>query len=119
MKKVILGLLLIAASTQVKAQQLVKPTTPDLKLNDGLQNVFKPQAAPSPKSLLLQPSTTNLAPLTVNTNNIVVNDRMPVVKVSGTDRMPVVVPGHPNTKYTMLIKKVEINTTPATVAPQP
>lgn len=115
MKRIILGLLLITASIQVKAQQSLQ-TTPDLKLNNGLQNLFKPQATPSPKSLLLQPVNTKPA----NSNNIIVYSKMPVVKVSGTDRMPVAVLGSdPNTKYTMLIKKVEINSTPTTATPQP
>ncbi len=115
MKRIILGLLLIAASTQLKAQQLLQ-TTPDLKLNNGLQNLFKPEAIPSPKSLLLQPL--NVKP--VNSNNIIVYSKMPVVKVSSTDRMPVAVLGSDmNTKYTMLIKKVEINSTPTTATPQP
>jgi len=113
MKRIILGLLLIAASTQLKAQQLLK-TTPDLKLNNGLQNLFKPEATPSPKSLLLQPL--NVKP--ANSNNIIVYSKMPVVKVSSTDRMPIAVLGSdPNTKYTMLIKKVEIN--PVAPAPNP
>lgn len=38
MKKIAAILLLIAATTQVKAQSL--QTTPDLKLNDGLQKRF-------------------------------------------------------------------------------
>src|ERR1700744_2063814 len=104
MKRIILGLLLIAASTQLKAQQLL-PSAPDLKLNNGLQNLFKPEAIPSLKSLLLQPL--NVKP--VNANNIIVYSKMSVVKVTSTDRMPVAVLGDPNTKYTMLIKKVEIN----------
>ena len=118
MKRIILGLLLIAASTQLKAQQLLQ-TAPDLKLNNGLQNLFKPEATPSPKSLLLQPLNADKLTLPMNSNNIIVYSKMPVVKVASTDRMPIAVLGDPNTKYTMLIKKVEINTTPTTATPQP
>lgn len=114
MKRIILGLLLIAASTQLKAQQLLQ-TTPDLKLNNGLQNLFKPQATPSPKSLLLQPLNVKL----INSNSIIVYSKMPVVKVSSTDYMPVAVLGDANTKYTMLIKKVEINPVAPAQNPQP
>ena len=114
MKRIILGLLLIAASTQLKAQQLLQ-TAPDVKLNNGLQNLFKPETTLSPKSLLLQPLNTKPA----NSNDIIVYSKMPVVKVSSTDRMPVAVLGDPNTKYTMLVKKVEINSTPTTETPQP
>lgn len=115
MKKILLGLLLIAASTQLKAQQLIK-IAPDLKLNNGLQNYFKPQVTPSPQSLLLQPLNTKPA----NSNNIIVYSKMPVVKVSGTDRMPVALLGSdPNTKYTMLIKKVEINPAEYAQTPRP
>jgi len=117
MKKIIVALLLIAASTHVKAQQLT-PLKPDIKLNDGTQNLFKPLPAPSPKDLLLQ-TKTDVQPGLLQANKIVVYSNMPVVKLSSTDRMPVVVSGDPNTKYTMLVKKVEINTTPTTVAPQP
>jgi len=115
MKRIILGLLLIAASTQLKAQQSLQ-TTPDLKLNNGLQNLFKPEATPTPKSLLLQPFNAKPA----NANNIIVYSNMPVVKVTSTDRMPVAVLGSdPNTKYTMLIKKVEINPGEPAQNPQP
>ncbi len=114
MKRILLGLLLIAASTQLKAQQLLQ-TPPDLKLNNGLQNLFKPEVTPSPKSLLLQPLNARPA----NANNIIVYSKMPVVKVSSTDRMPVAVLGDANTKYTMLIKKVEINPFEPAQNPQP
>lgn len=115
MKRIILGLLLIAVSTQLKAQQLLT-TTPDLKLNNGLQNLFKPEAIPSPKSLLLQPMKAKPA----NANNIIVYSKMPAVNVSVTDRMPIAALGSdPNTKYTMLIKKVEINPVGPAQNPQP
>lgn len=113
MKRIISGLLLIVASTQLKAQQSLKPT-PDLKLNNGLQNLFKPETILSPKSMLLQSLSVKPA------NNIIVYSKMPVVKVSGTDRMPVAVLGNdPDTKYTMLIKKVEINPVAPAQNPQP
>jgi hypothetical protein len=118
MKRILLGLLFIAASTQLKAQQLLQ-LKPDVKLSNGLQNYFKPEAAPSPKSLLLQPLNTEKPTQSTNSNNIVVYSKMPVVKVASTDRMPVAVLGDPNTKYTMLVKKVEINPVAPAKDPQP
>ncbi|MFI5158139.1 MAG: hypothetical protein ACHQF4_04695 [Sphingobacteriales bacterium] len=101
MKKILIFSILIAASTQLKAQQLLQ-TTPDLKLNDGLQNVFKPKADPLPQLLLAQPK----ANLTDNPTNIY--SYMPVAKVSSNDKMPVATLTQNGVSYIMLIKKIKV-----------
>lgn len=107
MKRIMLFLLLIAASVQLKAQQT--QLKPDVKpLNNGLINYFKPYGCPSPRALLLQPGNTLNKPAVISLANIAVYSTMPVAKTYNTDRMPVVVPGDPNIKYTMLVKKVDI-----------
>jgi hypothetical protein len=92
MKKIILILLLTAGLQQVKAQQS------QVKLNNFVLNSIQ---QPKPDSLSNKVSA-------INQDNIVVNDHMPVAKTSNTDRMPVVTPGAPRVKYTMLVKKVTI-----------
>ena len=100
MKKIAVFLLLIAASTQLKAQSL--QTMPDLKLNDGLQNAFKPKAYPLPQTLLIQskPDLTN--------NSASVYSYMPVAKVSSTDKMPVATLTQNGVSYTLLVKKEKV-----------
>lgn len=102
MKKIAVVLLLIAASTQLKAQQNLL-TTPNLKLNDGLQNTFKPKADPLQQILLTQPKAD------LENNTAAVYSHMPVAKVLSNDKMPVASLGKDGVKYTMLIKKVIIN----------
>ncbi|WP_179412357.1 hypothetical protein HDF19_03760 [Mucilaginibacter sp. E4BP6] len=100
MKKILVFLLLIAASTQLKAQSL--QTSPDLKLNDGLQNAFKPKADPLPQLLLSQPK----GDLTNNTANVY--SYMPVAKLSSTDKMPVATLARNGVSYTMLVKREKV-----------
>ncbi|WP_461450233.1 hypothetical protein [Mucilaginibacter sp.] len=103
MKKIAVFLLLIAAaSTQLKAQQLL-PAQPNLELNNGLQNAFKPVTPLTPQQLLLQPKVN----VDQSNKGITIYSTMPVAKVSSTDRMPVSVPNS-LMNYTMLIKKVTI-----------
>jgi hypothetical protein len=104
MKRTILVLLLIIGSMPLKAQQPTQ-AKPDTKLNNGLQNSFKPNDWLSPQVLLTQPVKKSVA---INTDNITICSTMPTVKTSNVDRMPIVVPGDPNVHYTMLIKKVDI-----------
>jgi hypothetical protein len=101
MKKIAVFLLLIAASTQLKAQQLLQPQ-PNLKLNDGLQNAFKPATTLTSQQMLIQ------AAQAANNTSLTVYSTMPVVKVSSVDHMPILVPNEQGIKYTMLVKKVEI-----------
>ena len=100
MKKIAVFLLLIAASTQLKAQSL--QTIPDLKLNDGLQNAFKPKTDPLPQLLLSQPKVD----LANNTANIY--SYMPAAKVSSTDKMPVATLTQNGVSYTLLVKKEKV-----------
>ncbi|MHB8206052.1 hypothetical protein [Mucilaginibacter sp.] len=101
MKKIAVFLLLIAASTQLKAQQNLQ-TTPDLKLNDGLQNAFKPKAYPLPQILLIQPK----ADLTVKT--AMIYSYMPIAKASSDDKMPIAQLRKDGVNYTMLVKKIKV-----------
>ena len=95
--------MLIAASTQLKAQSL--KTTPDLKLNDGLQNAFKPATPLTPLQLLIQPKADANQ---MQNNGITIYSTMPVVKTSSVDHMPILVPNEEGVRYTMLVKKVTI-----------
>ena len=99
MKKIAVFLLLIAASTQLKAQSL--QTTLDLKLNDGLQSAFKPSTPLTPQQMLTQPTQT------ANNENIFYST-MPIVKVLGIDHMPILQPGKDGVNYTMLVKKEKV-----------
>ena len=100
MKKTAVFLLLIAASTQVKAQLLLQQS-PNLKLNDGLQNTFKPATPLTPRQMLMQQ-------IKVTNNTIIVYSTMPVAKLSSNDKMPLSAPVQNGVKYTMLEQKVEI-----------
>jgi len=106
MKKTTVFLFLIAASTQLKAQQLLQPQ-PNIKLNDGLQNTFKPATPLTPQQMLIQPKATWDKNLPVDNGGIIYSN-MPVVKVSSLDRMPMLVPGERGVSYTMLIKRVTV-----------
>ena len=99
MKKIAVFLLLIAASTQLKAQSL--QTTLDLKLNDGLQSAFKPSTPLTPQQMLTQPTQTA-------NNETIFYSTMPVVKISGIDHMPILQPGKDGVNYTMLVKKEKV-----------
>ena len=99
MKKIAVLLLLIAASTQLKAQNL--KTIPDLKLNDGLQNAFKPATPLTPQQMLTQSIQTA-------NNETVFYSNMPVVKLSSIDHMPILKPGKDGVNYTMLVKKEKV-----------
>ncbi len=101
--------LLAAGLQQVKAQQLLqaKPLTP---LSGGLGS-FKPETY-SLKTLQ-QPKLDSLIKthlMGLNDNAIVVYDRMPMVKTSNVDRMPIYNPDEIGVKYTMLVKRVKLIT---------
>jgi hypothetical protein len=100
MKKIVVFLLLIAASIQLKAQQLLQ-AQPNLKLNDGLQNPFKPATPLTSQQMLAQP------PQTAN-NETIFYSTMPIVKVSSVDHMPILQLGKNGVNYTMLIKKEKV-----------
>jgi hypothetical protein len=100
MKKIVVFLLLIAASTQLKAQQLLQ-AQPNLKLNDGLQNPFKPATPLTPQQMLAQPTQTA-------NNETIFYSTMPIVKVSSVDHMPILQLGKDGVNYTMLIKKEKV-----------
>ncbi|WP_157682314.1 hypothetical protein [Mucilaginibacter mallensis] len=111
MKKIIMIVLLAAGLNQAKAQQLlqVKPLVP---LSGGLNNYLKPDNAPL-LSPLHQPkldSASKTQFMGLDNNAVIVYDRMPTTNTSNVDRMPIVVPGEPGVKYTMLVEKVRLIT---------
>jgi hypothetical protein len=106
MKKLLLLILVAAGAAQLHAQTL-KPAGPqifvspkslqDLKLNDS--TLLKPLAIPKSNELLaLNLPKANEAEIFYS--------RMPVVKLSGLDKMPVVKPG--NMSYPILIKRIKV-----------
>ena len=117
MKKIVLLVLLAAGFQQLKAQQSALPAKPDLQLSNGLSNsnYFKPGAF---NLLTTKPGVDSTANLSLkDQNNIVVYSNMPVAKISRSniDHMPIYNPAQPGVKYTMLIKKVEVNPAVVTV----
>jgi hypothetical protein len=112
MKKVLLIVLILAGASQLKAQQWqLKPSdsallkSPQLfqHLNPGdsalIKTYFKPQPLQSLK---------NLGTLTQPGNAELFASRMPVIKLSPEDRMPIARLGDPNTHYTLLVKKIKV-----------
>jgi hypothetical protein len=100
MKKIVFFLLLIAASTQLKAQQLLQ-ARPNIKLNDGLQNAFKPATGLTPQQMLTPPTQTA-------NNETIFYSTMPILKASSVDHMPILLPGKDGVNYTMLVKKEKV-----------
>ncbi|MGZ3778338.1 MAG: hypothetical protein ACXVI9_12530 [Mucilaginibacter sp.] len=111
MKNVLLIVLMVAGTSQLKAQQLqTKPLDSallkspqlfqNLKPNDDalLKNYFKVQPNQSLK---------DLGTLTQAVNAIPFGSTMPVAKLTSPEKMPIAKLGDPNTHYTMLIKRVK------------
>lgn len=121
------ALLLIAAvglSVQVKAQQKDNSLKPlvvsplDMKAdssllkqlgkNNNLQFFKMPQVtAPNTQQLLSQ--------IQITPKTITVNDKMPRVNTYNVDHMPIVKTDEPGMKYTMLIKRGDIDSKPMVV----
>ena len=110
MKRILLLLIIIGVSHQLKAQQTLKPTDSlffrapkelkSFKLNDS--TLFK-NFSPLMKSNQLA-SIPNLGD-----DSEFFNSRMPVVKVDAVEKMPVAKLGdNENNHYTMLVKKVKV-----------
>ncbi|HTE01888.1 MAG TPA: hypothetical protein VK668_21510 [Mucilaginibacter sp.] len=110
MKRILLLLLIIAASTQLKAQQLTfKPADSLLfKTPKNWENFkFKQGDSILLKGFSNLQKSNPLAMLQgLKGNKSALYGNMPVAKLQGTDRMPVAKLGDPNTHYTMLIKKI-------------
>jgi hypothetical protein len=111
MKRILGLLLIVAASTQLKAQQLTfKPADSLLfKTPKNLQNFSFKQG----DSILLKdysnlPKSNPLAMLQgLKGNKSALYGNMPVAKLSGKDSMPIAKLGdEPNMHYTMLVKKI-------------
>jgi hypothetical protein len=121
MKRILLVFLLLAGSISLKAQQLLQ-LKPGLKLDNRLQHYFKPDTGLSPKDFLLhggndsQPGDKSLTSTVINGG--IVYSNMPVVKLWGTDHMPIAVPDKPGVKYTMLVKKMTVIDPVVTVSKQ-
>jgi hypothetical protein len=117
MKKTLLFMLIIAGSTQLKAQQsTLKPVDPplfDTPKNNGL-NQFKFDDSNLFKNLQPLNKAGQLALIQGMKGNEIIKQpfysRMPVVKTdNNVDHMPVAKLGtDPNMHYTMLIKKVQV-----------
>lgn len=113
MKKLLIAVVVICCSVQLKAQQLFsKPgesplsglskTFPDLKSNDSIL-AKKSFSLPKTEPLAL------LAQLSKNNSNTeLFYSRTPVVKIDGGSKMPTVKPGDSNMNYTMLVKKYKV-----------
>ena len=110
MKRILGLLLIIAASTQLKAQQLTfKPADSLLFKTPKNWENFKFKAGDSAllKGFSNLPKSNPLAMLQdLKGNKSASYGNMPVAKLSGKDRMPITKLGDPNTHYTMLIKKI-------------
>jgi hypothetical protein len=122
MKKILLLIIVIGFSFQLKAQQLtLKPADSlffktskktdafNFKLDDS--TLFKNF---SPLAKLNQPAAvTNLGG-----NEEIFNSRMPVARVGNVENMPVAKLGdEPNNHYTMMIQKIKVIDPLATVKP--
>jgi hypothetical protein len=112
MKKTLLFIILVAATAQLRAQNIKKgPTNPldqFLKLSPIDTSLSKFIPVLPQKGL-----SKNYNGATLNTKEIVsaVNVyTMPIVKTYSNDRMPIVKTDEPGMKYNMLIKKLSLTT---------
>jgi hypothetical protein len=109
MKTTWLLILIIVSVTQLKAQQLIQPLKPGKTPDNSLYQYFriKPDnnlfniAPVRPKTN--QPQTT-VVPTVKEIMTPEMDDNMPIAKLRSDDKMPVVKPGDPNTRYTILIQ---------------
>ena len=117
MKKTLLFILIIAGSTQLKAQQLTLKPADSLLFKSpksSLMNQFKLDDSNLFKNLQPLNSTGQLALIQSMKGNEIIKQPfyswMPVVKTdNNVDRMPIAKLGtDPNMHYTMLIKKVKV-----------
>ena len=117
MKKMLLFMLIIAASTQLKAQELTLKPVDSLLLKSPKSNSlnqFKLDDSNLFKNMQPLDKAGQLALIQRMKSNEIIKEpfysRMPIAKTgSNVDRMPVAKLGtDPNIHYTMLIKKVKI-----------
>ena len=103
-------LLLIAGSTQLKAQQI--QLMPDMKLNNGLQkNYLKIDSSQKLTLLKLDAAIPSDQFNLANPNKgIIVYSTMPVLKLSSlsVEHMPVAGMGKSNMQYMMSVEKVTV-----------
>jgi len=117
MKKILFTVIVTAGAFQLKAQQKFNSVDSMLfkapknfdqfKLSDSsLFKNFNPQQ--NQLTVLSNPNKVNVEPF---------YSRMPEVKLSSEDRMPIAKLGESNTHYTMLIKRVKVVDPILTVKP--
>ncbi|AYL97552.1 hypothetical protein [Mucilaginibacter celer] len=117
MKKTLLFIILVAATAQLKAQNLKKvPASPfdqflKLKSVDTSLSRFIPVLPQKGLSNNLNGATLNTKEITSS----VTVYKMPVVKTYSNDRMPIVKTDEPGMKYQMLIKKLGLTDKDTTV----
>ncbi len=110
MKKTILFALLAACSSQLKAQTIQQSVW-------GNKSYWSPYSKPkssatllkldSLKPILNQPSlNSNMKTITELAIAAPIDYKMPIAKVSSTDRMPIVKTDEPGVHYDMLIKRL-------------
>jgi len=105
MKTIWLLILMIIGATQLNAQQL---TQPGKTADNSLYQYFKLKRDNDLfKIAPVKPKTSTPLTATPTVKEMMVaeiTDNMPIVKTRSDDKMPIVKPGDPNTRYTMLIQ---------------
>lgn len=107
---VILG---VQAKAQQKDNSLKSLIVPQLDLKTD-SSLLKPLGKNNSLQffkmpLVSAPNAQLLSQLQINTKTISVNDKMPRVNTYNVDRMPIVKTDEPGMKYTMLVKRVDID----------
>jgi hypothetical protein len=108
MKTTWLLILMIVGVTQLKAQQLIQPATPGKTPDNSLYQYFRVKPDNNLFNIApVQPKTNsqlNVVPTVKELKTPEMDDNMPIAKLQSDDKMPVVKPGDPNTRYTILIQ---------------
>ncbi|MGN6640678.1 MAG: hypothetical protein ACTHJ8_17330 [Mucilaginibacter sp.] len=108
MKKLLLLILVTVGTSQLHAQTL-KPIDPQMLVSPKDFQSFKLNDSTLLKPFTLAKSNELLALNLLKANNAeTFYSRMPVAKLSGYDKMPVVKPGDTNMSYLMPVKKVKV-----------
>lgn len=108
MKKLLLLMLVTAGTSQLHAQTL-KPIDPQMLVSPKDFQNFKFNDSTLLKPLTLPKSNELLALNLPKANNAgTFYSRMPVVKLQGYDKMPVVKPSDTNMSYPMPVKKMKV-----------
>ena len=112
MKKFLLLTIIIASVSQARAQALL--LRPADSINSGFFNPFNPikkaDTSVYGKFFLMPDINSQLKHIKLNKTVIAepFMSNMPVVKLKSSDRMPIAKLTEGNTRYTMLVKKIEM-----------